>query len=336
MSALSKPQSGVRIMNTPRKGDEILVSQVIRQMRSIGHMNFAEVSTSLFGGYRNHSLIPWRSTDIPRIISDKDAAPDVAGTDLRFIYKAGGRPWPTQLIRDRQLTPERHSSYLLDKSNKTTHLRYCDECAKAQLNAEGFSWWRLSHNLPGVVSCQEHLAPLRDVTWEAATQNWGLLPHNIPYQPMANDDDACALEFSRLVRQIEMGQMRFCPFIVATTALESIRQGEGCSERELLGAFMKRFSWRFPQKVLARIGKNEATPPDLQVQRLITDGVLVSPLATVLIASTIYPDMESFKRSYLNLLKGSVPAPTGEFLPGKRLDRALNWYPQFALRTILH
>lgn len=304
-------------------------------MRLTGHKDFAAVSTSMFGGYRIHSLIPWRAEEIPGVIADKDTLPDVAGTDLRFLYKTGGRPWPTQLVHGRRLTPARHSCYLLGKSNKATHLRFCDECAKTQVEDDGFSWWRLGHNLPGVVSCQEHLTPLRYVSWEEATKSWGLLPHNVPYQH-ADDDDACALRFSKLVRAFDLSQMRFCPFVVATTTLESVRYVEGCSESELLRAFMDRFSWRFPRKTLTRIGKNEAIPPDLQVQRLITDGVLVSPLATVLIASTIYPEMESFQKGYLNLIKGSVAAPTGEFLPGKRLDRALDWYPQFALRAILH
>lgn len=323
-------------MIIPRQSNELAISHAIRLMRFKGNPDVAAVCASEYGGFRKRSLIPWKADLINGMLSAGQGREVISATGLPFLIKLGGRPWPKQLVPGRELTEDSYWAYLLEKSNRAQHLRCCGDCAAIDMEKYGYSWWRVEHNLPGVTSCIHHGTVLADMPWEDAFDHWGQLPHHYRGDEKFRQDGSFELSFSQAISQFQNQNRYYCPFVVAATALETLRRGEGCDRGELVGLFMDRFSHRFSAKTQARIGRNEAVAPDIQVLRLLVDGVVETPLATALIAMTIFPSVQRLNMAYDSMLSGSIVEPHGEITPGPLLDRALNWYPQFALRVVFH
>jgi hypothetical protein len=305
-------------------------------MRWRGTRNIQALGQLAFGGYRKESLIPCPHNQIHRL-SQLDRSDCASGRSYAdFLKKFGGRPNPKQLVGSRKYNSESTWRYLLEKQNLVPNLRYCPSCAKAQFKEAGFSWWTVEHNLPGMLSCQNHQTPLRILSWQEATQHWGILPHECNGDFGAQEDNPIAQEFSENIFRLHSGNVEFCPFVVALIALETIRCATRCDSNTVISNFMNRFAERFPAEIQMRIGLNEAITPDQQVRRLIEDGILETPLATILVAMTAFISVESFVTAYKAILRGAMVRETGSIIPGKALDRALDRHPDLALRILFH
>jgi hypothetical protein len=317
---------------------EITVSHAIRNMRWTGERDIAKMMSTLYGGFRPKSLIPWPMEQFPGICEDPAISFDSDASDLRFTFLLGGRPWPTQLLEGRHLTKDTFWNYILEKSNKARHLRYCPACAMAQESANGFSWWQHHQNLPGVITCATHEIQLLDVPWDTATQRWGNLPHNLttPNEAEQSRDDRCALDFSSAIRSFASESERYCPLVVSMLALETVLNQEGCHRNDVVYVFMERFANRFPRQIQSRIGRNEVIAPDVQVRRLISQSILETPLATALIALTAFRTVASFRDAYSRLVRDSTIDQFGSFTPGRILDKMIDRYPLLGPRLMLH
>lgn len=312
----------------PKIANEIPVSNLIRQMRWRGTRNIQALGQRQFGGYRQKSLIPCSHEQMHRLTS--------GGSYVDFLKRFGGRPNPKQLVGSRKYKPESTWLYLLEKQNSMSYLRYCPSCAKTQFEEGGFSWWTVEHNLPGMLSCHNHQTPLHTMSWQEATQNWGLLPHECNWDFCIHEDDLVAQGLSENIVRLHLANIEFCPFVVALIALETIRCATGCDSDVLISNFMNRFAERFPAEIQMRIGLNETISPDQQVRRLIEDGILETPLATILVAMTAFVSVESFITAYIAILRGAMIRDTGSIIPGKALDRALDRHPDLAFRILFH
>ncbi len=102
-------------------------------------------------------------------------------------------PFVTSLLSDEERS--QHRSGVL--AEKVGHLgdarganhgfarpRWCEECTRADRARLGFSYWRITHNLPGVLVCLEHHLPLlaneRARVSQGRVADWEL-PDQIPY-----------------------------------------------------------------------------------------------------------------------------------------------------------
>ena len=166
--------------------------------------------------------------------------------------------------------------------------------------------------------------------------DWGALPHHYALRGQATTDDHFALELSVAMTQFQNQPRRYCPFILSVTTMDTFCRSRISLRDNPVEDFMDRFSERFSQRIQCRIARNEATPPDIQVKRLLNDCVLKSPLAPVLTAMTVFRSVQRLNEAYDKLLAGTVFRPTGEAIPGRALDRAMDRCPKSAIRILFH
>jgi hypothetical protein len=80
-------------------------------------------------------------------------------------------------------------------TQRTTTLRFCPACRTAMIAAHGESYWRRAHQLPGVLVCPEHGAPLRLSRVSCQTGN--------RHAYRVADDAACPMEAMPALRALD-------------------------------------------------------------------------------------------------------------------------------------
>lgn len=147
----------------------------------------------------------------------------------------------------------------------------------------------------------------------------------LPQDAAINDpvpDEPMAISFAAALGRFQNDPRVYCPFIAAITVMEAIRTRFVADPENLVLATMERFADRFSGKLQARIANREQVAPDVQVLRLLRDGILETPLATVLLAMICFDSVDEFADRYAYYIEGSVM--TGDQFPeplGRRLER---------------
>lgn len=88
---------------------------------------------------RGHTLVPFLRLSLPSRIQDQ--------LHSAWDNDQSSIPAPTTLMNDRMLT--------FDKS-----WRFCTECIETDTREVGFGYWHLSHQIPSIMQCKIHQAPL--------------------------------------------------------------------------------------------------------------------------------------------------------------------------------
>jgi hypothetical protein len=214
--------------------DETLYSVCARFHRLTGYRKGVQAGLLLFGSARASArrVLPWGLSTLVVLVPEVFVNPAMTlrGHTVGSLYL--GFMTPEQFVRAVEVSsavPEQRARFAFgwgSASFERDHpLRMCVSCAKCDQVEFGFSYWHVSHQLPGVLWCTLHGQPLSTAA-PSGPSAWALPGEVLLGQPLIAKDAESALQ--ALAINVEMLRM---PSFANLDALKT----RMCVELEQLG-----------------------------------------------------------------------------------------------------